>query len=563
MGAWLLLLLAVVVCLPPILVQIGATEPDRIMENLTILSSEETWMRLADGERDAWLMPSLFGDPRIEKPPMSIWLNLAAWAGLDPATAETDTLVLRSRLLAAAMALLALVSTFWIGVTLTGDPRLAALATLVTGSTTLFIHQARFATYDTHMLGFVSLAVAAGVWAMAAPGRRFAGWIVTGLALAAGTLAKGPIACLHVLGPLVLAVFILPGAKGKRLGGLAAAVALAAVLSVPWFVYAERHVAGAADRLAIEYTKIADRPQPPWFYLTLFGRVAPWSLWFAAALALPFLKADRERRREFLFAWGWVILLAVTLSFSHAKKPRYIAPVLPAVGLVAAWFWAWHARRVEEGKMPAWLRWFRGIHWAALLVVSLGLGVFVFLQGPLVRSGRMEAELLPHLAGWPFVVVVAALVLLAAAGARWHLRGATWHAALATAVWMLLLATPVYWSHSQSAGAKYPQRADAERVAAAAKGQPLVLLRLEKKVDRDPAKIFLFYLRRIVPVVSAEQLEAMADSGEPVSVMITTGRRREEIVEAMGLRKVLDFEDDTGKGRALYQKSEVSGQRSE
>ncbi len=539
---WLLLILSVAVCLPPIFVRVGDTEPDRIMENLTILSSQETWMRLADGERDAWLMPSLFGRARIEKPPMSIWLNLLAWSGLDPATAPADLLVLRSRVLSSALAALALVSAFWIGMTLTGDARLASLATLVTGSTTLFVYQARFATYDTHMLGFVSLAAAASVWAMPSPGRRLAGWLLAGVALAAGTLAKGPIACLHVLGPLVLAVFILPGPKGRRVAGLAVVAVVAAALTVPWFAYAARTVAGTADRLVGEYTRIADRPQPPWYYLSLLVRVAPWTLWFAAALALPFLKADRERRREFLFAWAWVMLLVWALSTSHAKKPRYIAPILPAVGLLTAQFWAWHARQSDEGRAPAWLEWFRRLHWAALIAAPLLLAAFVFVQGPLVGAGWLEAEVLPGLAGFPLALVAVALSALAVQGGRWHARGAVWRAAFATALWMLILATPVYWSYSQAVHAKYACRADAERVAELTKGRRLVVLQVGRRTDPDPAKVFLFYLRRIVPVVSLDELKAMRSEGEPVDVIITAGRDLERFIEPLGYTKSLDYE---------------------
>ncbi|MFH0953789.1 MAG: phospholipid carrier-dependent glycosyltransferase [Verrucomicrobiota bacterium] len=556
--AWLLLAASLLVCLPPILVRIGEPEPDRIMENITILSSQETWVRQHAGEKDAWLMPSWNGRPRIEKPPMSVWLNMLAWADLDPDTAPADTVVLRARLLGAGFAVLALVSTFWAGMSLTRDPRMAALAMLVTGTSAAFIRQARFATYDTHMLGFVTLAVAAGLWAMrpakpeAPAGWSAAGWLIAGLAMAGGVLTKGPLAYFLVLGPLAVMALVVPHHRGRNLAGLGLALLVGLLAAAPWALYMTRSVGQVRERLAVEYFVPADVVKPPWYYLIIVGMVFPWSLWLVVSLFLPFLKENRTQRRQLLVAWFWFLFIFVFFSATWAKVQRYLSPIFPSAGLIVAQLWAHYGRLAEEGNQPRRINWLRVPHWAVLLILSIAVPVFVGLQPRLVEAGRLEQIELPGFGTTAAVWLGIVLVALAGLGALWHFENRPWRAAVVTAVWMSVLSTAGYSSYAQSYHSRYAQRADAERVAAAAAGRRLVYLELEPKVDVEPTKVFLFYARRIIPPVAPDELAGLVKQGEPVSVIIRAGAGREEVVERLGLRRQLEYADDFRKGRVLY-----------
>jgi 4-amino-4-deoxy-L-arabinose transferase-like glycosyltransferase len=551
---WLLLSLAI--CAPAIFVRVGQPEPDRIMENITVMSSQETWVRQRGGERDAWLMPSWNGRPRIEKPPMSIWLNMLAWANLDPDTAPADTLVLRARLVAAGFAILALIATFWAGMSLTRDPRAAALAAMVTGTSAAFLRQARYATYDTHLLGFVSLAVAAGLWAMSSGSPRkpawLVGWLVAGFAMAGGVLTKGPLAFFIVLGPLALTVLILQENRGRNLAGIGLALVAGLAVAAPWMLYMMGNVNAVRDRLAVEYFVPADVVKPPWYYLILVGMVFPWSLWLVASLFQPFLKDNRAGRRRFLVAWAWFVFLFVFFSASWAKVQRYISPIFPSAGLLVAQLWAYYGRQAEEGLEPRHVRWLRMPHWTVLLVVSIAAPLFVGLQPALVNAGRLKQIELPGLGGGAALGLGLILVGLAVCGGWWHLKNKPWRAAMATAVWMAILSTVGHYSYAQSYHSRYPQRADAERVAAAAAGKKLVYLEIDPKVDVEPTKVFLFYVRRIIPPVSMDELGALAEKGEPVSVIVRAGSGRETFVERQGFEREFDFADDFGKERTLY-----------
>src|SRR4051794_31430667 len=100
-----LLLLVLLASLPPLLIDLGERDCTQTMEMLSLLSSQETWLRQqgwVDIPRDpnAWLMPTKMGEPRYVKPPMVVWLNMLAATGLRPETSTADAFMLRARYVA-------------------------------------------------------------------------------------------------------------------------------------------------------------------------------------------------------------------------------------------------------------------------------------------------------------------------------------------------------------------------------------------------------------------------------------------------------------------------------
>ena len=106
-----LLFLAVVVYSVPTLWKLGVSDSMYHMENMTLLPSQETWIRQQHGDLDAWLTPSMRGRPRIRKPPMVIWLHMLSWTGLDADTVDPAVLTTRARLVAWSLGLMGVLST--------------------------------------------------------------------------------------------------------------------------------------------------------------------------------------------------------------------------------------------------------------------------------------------------------------------------------------------------------------------------------------------------------------------------------------------------------------------
>ena len=67
MRTWMTLLVVLLLLSPPLLVHVEKPSPTRIMEVLSFLTSQETWMNMQE-DADAWKMPTWNGRPRIQKP---------------------------------------------------------------------------------------------------------------------------------------------------------------------------------------------------------------------------------------------------------------------------------------------------------------------------------------------------------------------------------------------------------------------------------------------------------------------------------------------------------------
>jgi 4-amino-4-deoxy-L-arabinose transferase-like glycosyltransferase len=535
--AWLGLAVSILLLLPPLLVNVHKPPPTRIMETLSFLSSQETWLRMHTGEPDAWQMPSLNGQPRIEKPPLLVWLNLLAWHGLTPETAGVEPLVLRARLVGVALALLAVCGIYWAGMTL-GGPRLATLAALFTGSAFFFIRQARFASYDTHIMGWVTLAVAAGLWAIRAdahrPARTIFGWAVCVLALTAANLTKGPLGFALVVIPLAAAVAIFPERRRANTIGLTASTVAAIAAFLPWFIFAARTVSDAGELFDREYRYILELFSNPFFYFGIVGMVFPWTLWLAGGLVAPFADRETKKDRGYWFVWAWLVLLLVLLSLSPAKNKRYIVPALPPAGLLTACFWIQLERLAPAGR---WLAGLRRIHWVILLALSPVIPLFVILQPSLISTGilrHMEVAELPL-----FACVAAGFLLVAAAvyGMKAHGRGRWFDAGAATAVWMLIASTFGYWGYSATDRHVYAPRAETEQLARAMTGKTFLFVsRFPPPLhEAGPSQEFLIYFRGIVPKTTIDDVLAMAKRGQPFFLMARLNPDVEAKLRAAGL----------------------------
>jgi 4-amino-4-deoxy-L-arabinose transferase-like glycosyltransferase len=532
--------LVIILLLPPLLVNVHKPPPTRMMEAVSFLSSQETWLQMHSGNSDAWQMPTLNGKPRIEKPPLLVWLNLMAWHGLTPDTAGVEPLVLRARLVGLALALVAVLGIYWAGMTL-GGVRLATLAALFTGSAFFFIRQARYASYDTHIMGWVTLAVAAGLWAIRAdthrPLRTILGWTVCVLALAAANYTKGPLGFAFVVIPLAAAVAVFPERRRANAACLAAATVAALAAFVPWFMFAARVVPEAGERFGREYQYILEALGNPLFYFSIIGLVFPWTLWLAGGLVAPFADHCTKRDRGYWFAWAWLVLLLLLLSLSPVKNKRYVVPALPPAGLLIAFFWVQMERLVPDAGR--WLTGMRRIHWGVLLALSLILPLFVILQPFLLSSGILHRA---EMANLPTLACIATGVLLAAAawvGMQAHRRGSLFSAGAATAAWMIVASTFGYWGYSATDRHTFAQRAETEHFARSAAGHRVFFVSRFQlpHLEAMPSQEFLIYYRGVVPQTTLNDALAMARDGNPLFLMTRLESAEEAALDAGGFAR--------------------------
>lgn len=560
------MMLTLAACTPVLVVSLDVADPHHTMENIALLSSQETWLRQIGwhdipADAKAFWMPTRNGEPRIVKPPMLVWLHMLAWSDLTPAGSNTTQLTHRARLVAAGLGLVMLGSIFWCGRTL-GDLRLAVLATLIAGSTWFFQRQARSASYDIHLAAWATLAVASGLWAIApgqampAAGRRVVGWLVCCLALIMAWLSKGPLSLVLVLLPLTAALCLERRHWRPHVIGMVGAVVVAAAVVLPWFRYAWAVAEEAAATWRHEF--LAPRPefQPPYYYLGLLGLMLPWTIWLIAGLFHPWMRGEPGARQRLMVAWLWFVLLFVFFSIPPAKQQRYILPIVPAAALLAARVFADHAALAKAGRPDPGARLLQWPHWMCLLAASLMLPLLIAAQPILIGRGWLGEPFSASMP-WPAAAAWSAgLIAIAALGAWRHLgRHDAWHGGLATAAWALLLTT-VWWPmYVRGPHRVHPIRAEAQRVVEVVGDAPLRHLRLSRQTEGLNEE-FLFFARRIAPEVTPQQLETFASqSRRPFFVLADADSAEEQWLREHGYEPVLDYHHDKNAPQRVWRRN--------
>jgi len=291
------------------------------------------WEMWARGD---FLVPHLNGAPYSHKPPLFFWLIHAGWWLFG----VSEWVV---RLVAPLLALVTLVPTALLAQRLWPDDRQVAwLAPVVLFSCITLVG---FFTWVQIDLLLVLCTVLAMLGIVQAAAERRAGWLLTGLAIGLGVLAKGPVILLHVMPVALLAPFWKTARpeRGWRSWylGVLASVVTGALIALAWALPAAA-AGGAAYRTAIFWGQTADRvvssfahAHPVWWYL-------PWLLvLFAPWILMPWLwsgvrRTWRQRDAGLRLCLIWLVMVFLLFSMVSGKQIKYLLPMLPAFALLVS-----------------------------------------------------------------------------------------------------------------------------------------------------------------------------------------------------------------------------------
>ncbi|MBV8750867.1 MAG: hypothetical protein JO103_14270, partial [Candidatus Eremiobacteraeota bacterium] len=213
------------------------------------------------------------------------------------------------------------------------------------------------------------------------------------LALAIGTLAKGPVA--PVITALVIGAWLLWERRAGRIalpGRRAVFIAIVAYLAVtlPWFIALGARVGSSAIGELIghytfgRYTGVIENQKGPiWYYLpVLILGFFPWIAFVPAAAAAAWRETSQRDGAFARLAIVWTVVPLLFFSFASTKLPNYVALLLPALAiLVALWF-----ERVRAGAD----------HRAAIVsaaTIPVFVGLVGFAIGAFSRSNRLDLDL--------------------------------------------------------------------------------------------------------------------------------------------------------------------------
>lgn len=294
--------------------------------------------------RHDWIVPTLNGQPWLEKPVLLYWGEMAAYSifGVHDWAARISS--------ATFAAGLVIVILFFMRRFRPGSELDAAL---ITASCAAIIGFGRGASTDMQLSAPFCAAMLAW-WAWRETGRKlWLGWFYAFLAI--GTLAKGPVA--PGLAGLIVAAYAWLRRDAKIfvrsfwLPGFAIFFAIA----LPWYVAVESKVPQFFRIFFLQHnlerfsTNLYQHSQPFWYYVPVFlVAVLPWTAFTLPAVWQALRSAWRAIRREgtpaeesaedglLQFLLLWTLIPILFFSISRSKLPGYILPAIPAAALLTA-----------------------------------------------------------------------------------------------------------------------------------------------------------------------------------------------------------------------------------
>jgi 4-amino-4-deoxy-L-arabinose transferase-like glycosyltransferase len=564
------LILILIACGLSISSGLGARDSTHTMENVSMVVAQETWLRQYAGEEQAWLVTSNDFAKRFEKPPLLTWLHFIAWADLDPDAAPPHQLLVRARIVAVALGLLLVLGVYWLGATL-GDLRLAILAALIAGAMMFLQRQSRTASYDIHFVSWLTLAVAASLWAVDPRGeppsfsRRCAGALLGGLFLGCSILSKNPLPiALYVL-PMTAAILLFADRRMATIRIMLGALFVSILIAAPWYVYVLTSNEEALDVLRREFRQ----PRAPkdtgelYYYLNIFLLVVPWTHWLIAGMIHPFTRRARAERATLLAPLFWLVALVVLFTIPEAKQQRYILPVVPAAALLAAAVWIDHDDLARAMERNHGARMLARIHWSVLLFISLAFAPFLAAQTGIMTTiagwgitDEIKPEAVVGTLHWlSAILVTLILTAITISGIILHRRGAPFLAGVMSAVWALVF-LGVYWHcYGSAPSAIHPMRAPTEQLAVELDDGPLLSLRMTESEESwyKLNEEFRFYFGRLIRHVTPDTIaEQLAHADPCVYVIAPDKPKQNRLLSNYGMEPIRMVDTDKHEQQQLW-----------
>lgn len=385
--------------------------------------------------RGDYLVPWLNGEAYSHKPPLLFWLMNIGWAvfGVND---WWPRLVPSFFALGSVLLLVRLSLKLW-----PNEREMAENAALVLLGSALWIVFTTATMFDM-LIAFFTLLGLLGVVA-AWQGETLKGWLMLGLAIGMGLLAKGPTILLQILPVAILAPWWTnEKVNGWRwYAGLLAAIVLGAGIALLWAIPAGIR-GGEVYQHAIFWGQTADRmvnafahKRPFWWYLPMLPvMLFPWLFWMPVWRGVSgAVQEHRDTGVRFCLAWLLPVFLA--FCFISGKQVHYLLPVLPAFALLVA-------KGLKHSGRQRFDQWPLGI---ATLMVGLALvvapsyavrldlapwvtgiplwaGIAVMLAGGALLLVRVETPLKMTYFSAMFVVIVVYVALLQSAGLAYDIR---------------------------------------------------------------------------------------------------------------------------------------------
>ncbi|WP_031427281.1 ArnT family glycosyltransferase [Flavimarina sp. Hel_I_48] len=275
---------------------------------------------------DNWVLTTMNGEARYEKPPLPTWL--AAISGAIFGMENTWALRLPS----------ALVTTFLIFFFYrfveysTRQKEQAFNAALILATSFYILFAGRNGTWDIFAHAFMLAGIYFLFQFFEKTENTYKNAVFSGIFIGLSFMSKGPVSHFALLLPFLIAYGIVYKFKAFRpkVVPFILMIILIAVLSSWWaiavYVLDPASATAIADKEATAWANHNTRPL--YYYWSFFTQSGIWTIPAFIGLLYPYLKTRVENLKAYKFSLIWTLAAVILLSLVPEKKSRYLLPVL-------------------------------------------------------------------------------------------------------------------------------------------------------------------------------------------------------------------------------------------
>jgi 4-amino-4-deoxy-L-arabinose transferase-like glycosyltransferase len=292
-------------------------------------------------DRGEWVVPTLQGEPYLDKPPLMYWLVALSYRLFDVSAQS-------ARLVPAVCVHLTILAIYLLGRRSLGE-RAAFWAAVLLSVAPGFVGIARLLLLDGLLVLCVTLSVVCGFEAVRTGRLKLGWWLAAATASGLGFLTKGPISEVLLFVPLWAYSYLANPAR-VRWYHYVLFVAVVVGVNVPW--YAAMYLREPVflkhffwEHNVMRFAQPFDHLQPVWYYVPiLLGGLLPGTILFIPYLRTLLGKGSDEQPGLsrlsasggfWLLAGGWCVFF---FSCSGSKLPTYVLPAYPFLCLALGEF---------------------------------------------------------------------------------------------------------------------------------------------------------------------------------------------------------------------------------
>ena len=313
-----------------------------IMEARNFTTAREM---LDDGN---WLLTTLNGEPRYQKPPLPTWITAFSGAlfGLQNVAAL--------RMPAALMGLLLVLISYVFSLELTREKTYAFVSCLIMATSFYVVSASRDGNWDIFTHAFMMVCIWQLYLFFSSEDKKYQHALIAAVFFGCSFMSKGPVSLYALLLPFLIAygmAYRYRNFKGRWVPLLLFLV-VSAIISGWWhwytYTFDPETVAEITKRETSNWTGYNVRPF--YYYWSFFTQSGVWTIIAFIGLLYPYLKNRVFDKKAYRFTFLWTIISLVLLSIIPEKKSRYLLPVLIPLALNTGFYIEYLFRRFPELK---------------------------------------------------------------------------------------------------------------------------------------------------------------------------------------------------------------------